>query len=144
MGKFSFRRSLRGSMAIIYIIALFASLSLLKLLGYEPHHWCEVVISILIALVIAAIDKQLPSRRWKNLSICLLLMGVVILSHVIRGFIVGDVPEGSNAWSVGAVICLAFGYGFYSLWRWRRCILRYRDIALQRELRARRRRKMVY
>ncbi len=142
--RFTFRRSLRGSAVIIFILVLFALVSAPKLLGYETPRWYSVTVSTLIVLIIGAIDKQLPTRRWKNLTICLLLMGACFASFLIRGFISGKLPTGTDEWIVGGLLVIALGYGFYGLWRWRRNILRYKDLVVQRKLRARRRRKIVY
>ena len=50
----------------------------------------------------------------------------------------------AEVWLLGILILVAFGYSIYCLWRWMRNIMWYKDLILQRELRARRRRKMVY
>lgn len=138
--RFTFRRSLRGSGAIIFIVALFALIVAPRLLDFESPRWYEIVVSTLIALVVSTIDKQLPTRRWKNLSILLLFVGVLIATFLIRGFITGKLPTGTDEWIAGGMLALALGYGLYGLWRWRRNILWYKDLVMQRELRARRRR----
>ena len=49
-----------------------------------------------------------------------------------------------EVWLFGILILVAFGYSIYSLWRWMRNIMWYKDLILQRELRTRRRRKIGY
>lgn len=139
----SFRRSLRNSMAVVYIVALVTILFLAKSLGYEHFDWLARVGSIMVAITILAIDKQLPSRRWKNLSLTLLLMGVAFVAFGVWRFAVDGQPLDSKVWILVAMVLLSLGYGFYSLWRWMRNISWYKELSLQRELRARRRRKMV-
>jgi hypothetical protein len=51
---------------------------------------------------------------------------------------------GNDAWILGIMLIISLGYGIYGLWRLHRQVLWYRDLRLQRELRARRRRKTEY
>ena len=142
MKAFSFRRSLRGSTVVLYLIILWSSFAVARLFDTNIHHWAGVVVSILNVALINAIDKQLPTRRWKNLTFCLLIMGITFTSFMVRGFVLGRLPSGVDEWIVGALMLISYGYGFYCLWRWRRNILRYKDVVMMRELRARRRRKL--
>ena len=140
----SARRSLRGSAIILSVIVLIAVLVIVKCLGYDIPDWLAFVVSVLITGCVGLIDRQLPRRRWGALAALLLLMGVMFTAFGIWRFGVRRMPLGEDAWILGAMMLLSLGYGFYSLWRWRRQILMCKDILLQRELRARRRRKMVY
>lgn len=140
----SARRSLRGSSIILSVIVLIAVLVIVKCLGYDIPDWLAFVVSVLITGCVGLIDRQLPRRRWGALAALLLLMGVTFTAFGIWRFGVRQMPLGEDAWILGAMMLLSLGYGFYSLWRWRRQILKCKDILLQRELRARRRRKMVY
>lgn len=142
MKTFSFRRSLRGSTVVLYLIILWGCFIVARLLNTNIHHWVGVVVSILNVALINAIDKQLPTRRWKNLTFCLLIMGITFTSFMVRGFVLGRLPSGVDEWIVGALMLISYGYGFYCLWRWRRSTLSYKDVVMMRELRARRRRKL--
>lgn len=138
------RYSLRGSAIILSVIVLIAVLVIVKCLGYDIPDWLAFVVSVLITGCVGLIDRQLPRRRWGALAALLLLMGVTFTAFGIWRFGVRRMPLGEDAWILGIMMLLSLGYGFYSLWRWRRQILMCKDILLQRELRARRRRKMVY
>ena len=71
-------------------------------------------------------------------------MGVTFTAFGVWRFAVKQMPMEADAWILGIMMLLSYGYGFFALWRWRRQILMCKDIILQRELRDRRRRKMVY
>ena len=144
VSRFSFRRSTRGSSILFYIIALLAVVVIAKCLGYEIPEWVTIIISVAITGCIGLIDRQLPHRRYKSLAWALLLMGVTFTAFGVWRFIVRQMPLETDAWILGILMTLSFGYGTFCLWRWRRCILEYKDIVLQRELRARRRRKITY
>ena len=137
----SFRRSLKNSAVIIYVIALFAAILSPKLLGYDIPKWAGAVVSILVSLLTVVIDKQLPSRRWKNLGILLGIMGTVFIFFCTRRVIQGVTLQEPDIWILGALTLLSYGYSIYCLWRWMRNIMWYKDLILQRELRARRRRR---
>ena len=137
----SFRRSLRNSAIIIYVIALFAAIFLPKLLGYDIPKWVGIVVSALVCILVGIIDKQLPSRRWKNLGILLGIMGTVFLFFLTRRVMPGTTLQEPEICIFGVMILLAYGYSTYCLWRWMRNIMWYKDLILQRELRARRRRR---
>ena len=141
---FSYRRLTRGSSIIFFIIALFAVLVVVKCLGYNVPDWLTIVISTLIAFCVGLVDKQLPHRRWRTLSILLLLMATTFLGFGIYRFVIKQLPMGNDAWILGIMLLISFGYGIYGLWRLHRQVLWYRDLRLQRELRARRRRKTEY
>ena len=140
----SARRSLRGSSIIIAIMLLLAVIVIAKCLGHEVPDWLAIVVSMLITCYVGLIDKQLPHRRWRTLWLLLLLMGVTFTAFGVWRFAVKQMPMEADAWILGIMMLLSYGYGFFALWRWRRQILMCKDILLQRELRARRRRKMVY
>lgn len=144
VSRFSFRRSTRSSSIVFYIIALLAALVVVKCLGYDIPDYLAIVVSMLVAFCVGLVDKQLPHRRWRTLTILLLLMAATFLGFGIYRFAIKQLPMGNDAWILGIMLIISLGYGIYGLWRWRCQILRYRDIALQRELRARRRRKTIY
>lgn len=144
VSRFSFRRTTRSSSIVFYIIALLAALVVVKCLGYDIPDYLAIVVSMLVAFCVGLVDKQLPHRRWRTLTILLLLMAATFLGFGIYRFAVKQLPMGNDAWILGIMLIISLGYGIYGLWRWRRQILKYRDIALERELRARRRRKTIY
>lgn len=138
------RRSMSGSSVIVCIMALLAVIVIVKCFGHEVPDWLAVVVSMLITCCVGLIDRRLPRRRWGALAILLLLMGVTFTAFGVWRFAVKQMPMEADAWILGIMMLLSYGYGFFALWHWRRQILMCKDILLQRELRARRRRKMVY
>jgi MFS-type transporter involved in bile tolerance (Atg22 family) len=113
-------------------------------MGYDVSRWGNVVFSLLNVALIGVIDKQLPSRRWKNLGILLGIMGTMFVFFGTRKYFSGTLSMDVEVWIFGILILVAFGYSIYSLWRWMRNIMWYKDLILQRELRTRRRRKIGY
>lgn len=140
----SFRRSLKNSAIILYVIALWAIYIVVRLAGYDISSWTDFIFSILNFALVGVIDKQLPSRRYKNLGLLLGIMGTMFVFFLSRKIFSGTLSMDVDVWLFGVLILLAFGYSTYCLWRWMRNISWYKDLILQRELRARRRRKMVY
>ena len=140
----SFRRSLKNSAVILYVIALWAIYIVVRLMGYDISSWADFIFSILNFALVGVIDKQLPSRRYKNLGLLLGIMGTMFVFFLSKKIFSGTVSMDVDVWLFGGLILLAYGYSIYSLWRWMRNISWYKDLILQRELRARRRRKMVY
>ena len=144
VSRFSFRRLTRGSSIIFFIIALFAVFVIVKCLGYDITDWLSIAVSALVCFCIGIVDKQLRRRRWRTLSILLLLMAATFLGFGIYRFAIKQLPLGNDAWILGIMLAISLGYGIYGLWRWYRQVLWYKDLRLQRELRARRRRKTGY
>ena len=140
----SFRRSLRNSTIILYVVALWVAYIVVRYMDYDVSRWGNVVFSLLNVALIGVIDKQLPSRRWKNLGILLGIMGTMFVFFGTRKYFSGTLTMDVEVWLLGILILVAFGYSIYSLWRWMRNIMWYKDLILQRELRARRRRKIGY
>ena len=143
MKRFSIRRALRGSTAVVCVLILLAVVFVLRGLGfYIPD--LKWYVSGLVAILVGFVDKQLPTRRYKNFALLLLSFGAAFTGFGVWRFIVKAAPLEADAWIVGILMLLSLGYGSYCLWRWRGSVLRYRDIVLQRELRARNRRKIAY
>lgn len=140
----SFRRSLKNSAVILYVIALWAIYIVVRLMGYDISSWADFIFSILNFALVGVIDKQLPSRRYKNLGLLLGIMGTMFVFFLSKKIFSGTLSMDVEVWLFGGLILLAYGYSIYSLWRWMRNISWYKDLILQRELRARRRRKMGY
>ena len=138
------RRTMRGSSVKVRIMALGAVIVIVKCFGHEVPDWLAIVVSMLITCCVGLIDRRLPRRRWGALAVLLLLMGVTFTAFGVWRFAVKQMPMEADAWILGIMMLLSYGYGFFALWRWRRQILMCKAILLQRELRARRRRKMVY
>lgn len=140
----SFRRSLKNSAVILYVIALWAIYIVVRLMGYDISSWADFIFSFLNFALVGVIDKQLPSRRYKNLGLLLGIMGTMFVFFLSKKIFSGTLSMDVDVWLFGGLILLAYGYSIYSLWCWMRNISWYKDLILQRELRARRRRKMVY
>lgn len=139
----SFRRSLRNSTIILYVVALWVAYIVVRSMGYDVSRWGNVVFSLLNVILVSVIDKQLPTRRYRSLGILLGIMGTMFVLFGIRKYLMGTLSMDVEVWLLGILILVVFGYGTYSLWRWKRNISWYKELSLQRELRARRRRKMV-
>ena len=137
----SFRRAKRSWGIILYVVALWATYIAVRFMGYDVSRWGGVVFSFLNVALISAIDKQLPTRRFRNLGILLGLMGDMFVFFGVLKYLKGTLSMDVEVWLFGILILVAFGYSIYSLWRWMRNIMWYKDLILQRELRARRRRR---
>ena len=137
----SFRRSLKNSAVILYVIALWAIYIVVRLAGYDISSWTDFIFSILNFALVGVIDKQLPSRRYKNLGLLLGIMGTMFVFFLSKKIFSGTLSMDVDVWLFGGLILLAYGFSIYCLWRWMRNIMWYKDLILQRELRARRRRR---
>ena len=140
----SFRRAKRSWGIILYVVALWATYIAVRFMGYDVSGWGGVVFSILNVAFISAIDKQLPTRRFRNLGILLGLMGDMFVFFGVLKYLKGTLSMDVDVWLFGILILVAYGYSAYSLWRWMRNIRRYKDLVQQRELRVKRKRNLAY
>ena len=140
----SFRRAKRSWGIILYVVALWATYIAVRFMGYDVSGWGGVVFSLLNVAFISAIDKQLPTRRFRNLGILLGLMGDMFVFFGVLKYLKGTLSMDVEVWLFGILILVSYGYSAYSLWRWMRNIRWYRDLVQQRELRAKRNKKFAY
>ena len=140
----SFRRAKRSWGIILYVVALWAAYIAVRFMGYDVSRWGGVVFSLLNVAFISAIDKQLPTRRFRNLGILLGLMGDMFVFFGVLKYLKGTLSMDVEVWLFAILIIVAYGYSAYSLWRWMRNIRWYRDLVQQRELRAKRKKKLAY
>lgn len=140
----SFRRAKRSWGIILYVVALWATYIAVRFMGYDVSGWGGVVFSLLNVAFISAIDKQLPTRRFRNLGILLGLMGDMFVFFGVLKYLKGTLSMDVDVWLFGILILVAYGYSAYSLWRWMRNIRWYKDLVQQRELRAKRKRNLAY
>lgn len=140
----SFRRAKRSWGIILYVVALWATYIAVRFMGYDVSRWGGVVFSLLNVAFISAIDKQLPTRRFRNLGILLGLMGDMFVFFGVLKYLKGTLSMDVEVWLFGILILVAYGYSAYSLWRWMRNIRWYKDLVQQRELRAKRKRNLAY
>lgn len=140
----SFRRAKRNWGIILYVVALWAAYIAVRFMGYDVSGWGGVVFSFLNVALISAIDKQLPTRRFRNLGILLGLMGDMFVFFGVLKYLKGTLSMDVEVWLFGILILVAYGYSAYSLWRWMRNIRWYKDLVQQRELRAKRKRNLAY
>ena len=140
----SFRRAKRSWGIILYVVALWAAYIAVRFMGYDVSGWGGVVFSFLNVALISAIDKQLPTRRFRNLGILLGLMGDMFVFFGVLKYLLGTLSMDVEVWLFGILILVAYGYSAYSLWRWMRNIRWYKDLVQQRELRAKRKRNLAY
>ena len=140
----SFRRAKRSWGIILYVVALWVAYIAVRFMGYDVSRWGGVVFSLLNVAFISAIDKQLPTRRFRNLGILLGLMGDMFVFFGVLKYLKGTLSMDVDVWLFGILILVAYGYSAYSLWRWMRNIRWYKDLVQQRELRAKRNKKFAY
>ena len=140
----SFRRAKRSWGIIFYVVALWAAYIAVRFMGYDVSRWGGVVFSLLNVAFISAIDKQLPTRRFRNLGILLGLMGDMFVFFGVLKYLKGTLSMDVEVWLFGILILVSYGYSAYSLWRWMRNIRWYKDLVQQRELRAKRKKKLAY
>ena len=140
----SFRRAKRSWGIILYVVALWATYIAVRFMGYDVSGWGGVVFSLLNVAFISAIDKQLPTRRFRNLGILLGLMGDMFVFFGVLKYLKGTLSMDVEVWLFAILIIVAYGYSAYSLWRWMRNIRWYKDLVQQRELRAKRKRNLAY
>ena len=140
----SFRRAKRNWGIILYVVALWATYIAVIFMGYDVSRWGGVVFSILNVAFISAIDKQLPTRRFRNLGILLGLMGDMFVFFGVLKYLKGTLSMDVEVWLFGILILVSYGYSAYSLWRWMRNIRWYKNLVQQRELRAKRKRNLAY
>ena len=140
----SFRRAKRSWGIIFYVVALWATYIVVRFMGYDVSRWGGVVFSLLNVAFISAIDKQLPTRRFRNLGILLGIMGTMFVFFGVLKYLKGTLSMDVEVWLFGILILVAYGYSAYSLWRWMRNIRWYKDLVQQRELRAKRKRNLAY
>ncbi len=140
----SFRRAKRNWGIIIYVVALWAAYIAVRFMGYDVSRWGGVVFSLLNVAFISAIDKQLPTRRFRSLGILLGIMGTMFVFFGVLKYLKGTLSMDVEVWLFGILILVAYGYSSYCLWRWIRNIRWYKDLVQQRELRNKRKRKLTY
>ncbi len=140
----SFRRAKRNWGIILYVVALWAAYIAVRFMGYDVSRWGGVVFSLLNVAFISAIDKQLPTRRFRSLGILLGIMGTMFVFFYMRKYLLGTLSMDVDVWLFGILILVAYGYSSYCLWRWIRNIRWYKDLVQQRELRNKRKRKLTY
>ena len=140
----SFRRAKRNWGIILYVVALWAAYIAVRFMGYDVSRWGGVVFSLLNVAFISAIDKQLPTRRFRSLGILLGIMGDMFVFFGVLKYLKGTLSMDVEVWLLGILIIIAYGYSAYSLWRWMRNIRWYKDLVQQRELRAKRKRNLAY
>lgn len=140
----SFRRAKCNWGIILYVVALWAAYIAVRFMGYDVSRWGGVVFSLLNVAFISAIDKQLPTRRFRNLGILLGIMGTMFVFFCMRKYRLGTLSMDVDVWLFGILILVAYGYSSYSLWRWIRNIRWYKDLVQQRELRNKHKRKLTY
>lgn len=141
----SFRRAKRNSGIILYFVALWAIFIAMKFAGVDMSgRWDDVLFGMLNVALIGVIDKQLPTRRFRTFGILLGIMGSVFLFFCTRKYLLGTLSMDVEVWLFGIMILVAYGYSLYCLWRWICNVKWYKDLAQQRELRAKRKRTIAY
>lgn len=140
----SFRRSMRNSAVILYVVALWVAFSILGYIMKDIPEWLGFVFSTINVAFIGIIDKQLPSRKNKNMFLMFAFMAFGLVCIGVGGVVSGQMAFESGMWILVGMMLICLGYGLYCFYCWRRRVLWYKEIALQRELRAKRKKKLEY
>lgn len=131
---------------VCYVVILACYLLILKFFFEENPTWYQVLFFIISGWAYSAIDNQLPRKRYRDITILfagfILIFGAYIFEQVVINKMT-DIDTGAIVICV-LLLLLALGYGGYSAWCWRRQVIMCKDIKLQRELRAKRRRNITY
>ena len=106
----SFRRAKRSWGIILYVVALWAAYIAVRFMGYDVSGWGGVVFSLLNVAFISAIDKQLPTRRFRNLGILLGLMGDMFVFFGVLKYLKGTLSMDVEVWLFAILIIVAYGY----------------------------------
>ena len=140
----SFRRSMRNSAVILYVVALWVAFAILGRILDDIPEWVGLVFSTINVSFIGIIDKQLPTRKNKNMFLMFVFMAFGPACIGVEGVVSGKIAIESGLWILVGMMLICLGFGLYFLYRWRRRVLWYKEIALQRELRAKRKKKLEY
>lgn len=140
----SFRRSMRNSAVILYVVALWVAFVILGRILDDIPEWVGLVFSTINAAFVGIIDKQLPTRKNKNMFLLFAFMAFGLMYLGVGGVVSGKMTVDSGLWILVGMMLISLVFGLYCLYCWRRRVLWYKEIALQRELRAKRKRKLEY
>ena len=140
----SFRRSMRNSAVILYVVALWVAFVILGRILDDIPEWVGLVFSTINVSFIGIIDKQLPTRKNKNMFLMFTFMAFGPACIGVEGVASGKIAIESGLRILVGMMLICLGVGLYFLYRWRRRVLWYKEIALQRELRAKRKKKLEY
>ena len=140
----SFRRSMRNSAVILYVVALWVAFAILGRILDDIPEWVGLVFSTINVSFIGIIDKQLPTRKNKNMFLMFMFMAFGPACIGVEGVVSGKIAIESGLWILVGMMLICLGLSLYCLYRWRRRVLWYKEIALQRELRAKRKKKLEY
>ena len=140
----SSRRSMRNSAVILYVVALWVAFVILGRILDDFPEWVGLVFSTINVSFIGIIDKQLPTRKNKNMFLMFTFVAFGSACIGVGGVASGKIAIESGLWILVGMMLICLGFGLYCLYRWRRRVLWYKEIALQRELRAKRKKKLEY
>ena len=131
---------------VCYVVILACYLLILKFFFEENPMWYQILFFVISGWTYTAIDNQLPRKRYRDITILFAIFVLAFSAYVFNQLVINhntDVDTGAVV--LGAVLLLlALGYGGYCAWCWRRQVIMCKDIKLQRELRAKRRRNITY
>jgi sulfite exporter TauE/SafE len=106
--------------------------------------WYNILFFVISGWTYTVIDNQLPSRKNKNMFLMFTFMAFGLVCIGVGGVVSGQMAIESGMWILVGMMLICFGFGLYCLYCWRRRVLWYKEIALQRELRAKRKKKLEY
>ena len=126
----------RNPLVLFVVVVVYITIS--KRFGVADTIVSKILCFALSAVAIHWVDKQLPRRRWRTLTILLLTMAVIFISFGIYRFAIKQLPLGDEVWIFGIMILLSGGYGIYGLWRWRAQMAYLIDVKQRRKIKAHR------
>lgn len=125
---------------VIFVVYLLIS----KFCFEENPMWYNILFFVISGWTYTVIDNQLPSRKNKNMFLMFAFMAFGLVCIGVGGVVSGQMAFESGMWILVGMMLICLGYGLYCFYCWRRRVLWYKEIALQRELRAKRKKKLEY
>ena len=94
----------RNPLVLFVVVVVYITIS--KRFGVADTIVSKILSFVLSAIAVHWIDKQLPRRRWRTLTILLLTMAIIFISFGIYRFAIKQLPLGDEVWIFGIMILL--------------------------------------
>lgn len=125
----------RRNPLLTYLTVIAAFVVIVKWGYNNPPLWLSILFFVLTSVAFNWIDKQLPRRRYRSLSILFIILFVIF---VVAAF--SMLPaEDDSAWILAILLTVTMGYGGYCIWRWRSLTNSLTQVKLRRATLRRRR-----
>ncbi|MBR4995978.1 MAG: hypothetical protein IKY82_07950 [Alistipes sp.] len=132
---------------VSFLVVMAVYILIAKLFIKDDPMWYKVIFFIISGWTYSAIDNQLPRKRYRDLAIILGGFTLLFSSIVFKELVINKNRPNLDTADfaiMAALTILPLIYCIYSVWRLRREIMMYKEIKLQRELRAKRKRSLGY